>query len=269
MRGRGRPQKRILPALIIIILSFLLTSTANWLQTTSVFGQASPVVTSRPAPRASDQMMTYDEGNRCVLLFGGTGQDTTHGDFWSWDGRRAWTLLTQSGPPPRIHSAAAFDRKRGVVVLFGPLFAPNQSNVAAVGSRGGVLVFEASNQAGTTGVTWHWDGKSGRRSARQAPWHITADMSWPTTAPGNESFFLAALPEVKTPGSMTHGNGMVRSGVKFRQVGLPLAGAFPACLMTVIIRQWFYLGGGMIQGQCQTSGNGMASNGDSSNSHTS
>lgn len=282
---------QLLLALLIIVVSIA----------PEAFGQISAEATSVPAPRASDQMMAYDESKRRVLLFGGTGQDASHGDLWSWDGR-AWTVLTESGPPPRnsgvmvydarrkrtvlfggrnqtgqlsdtwewdgarwqlvnqngppprIHSAAAFDRKRGVVVLFGPIFAPkhmprplptetwtwdgrhwgkieaagpsdcipigmvfdeakgtvllfvtkvgdesagkpwgatelwewtgkgwqqnstamppfapNQSNVVVAGSRGGVLVFEACNQAGTTGITWHWDGKKWAEVSKTNP----------------------------------------------------------------------------------------------------
>jgi hypothetical protein len=142
---------------------------------TEAFGQVKADPTSVPTPRSSDQMMTYDESQRRVLVFGGTGQNNSYGDLWAWDGRvwarlaasgpaprnsgvlvydtrrkrtvlfggrtrqgnenillkdtwewdgARWHLVNEDGPAPRLHSAAAFDRRRGLVVLFGPVFAP-------------------------------------------------------------------------------------------------------------------------------------------------
>lgn len=201
---------------------------------------------SGPSPRDAG-VLVYDSRRKRAVLFGGRGHKENQivmlKDTWEWDGTR-WHLVNNDGPAPHLHSAAAFDRKRGVVVLFGPIFAPrhmprplpnetwtwdgkqwakieatapsdclpigmiydeakktvllfvtklgdtsagkewgatelwewtgkgwrqktvaippflpNQSNVVAMG-RGGILVFEASNQEGMTGVTWRWDGKT-------------------------------------------------------------------------------------------------------------
>lgn len=169
---------------------------------TRAAGQGNSLTPHGPAARASDQMMTYDESQRRVLVFGGTGQDQSYSDLWSWDGR-TWTLLSEAGPAPRnsgvlvydarrkrtvlfggrtrqgneivmlkdtwewdgtrwhlvnndgplprLHAAAAFDRKRGVVVLFGPLF----------GARNMPRPLPSE--------TWTWDGRRWTKIETGAP----------------------------------------------------------------------------------------------------
>lgn len=88
-----------------------------------------------PGPRSQPALL-YD--GRRVLLLDGTYPAVQRGraEVWSWDGA-TWTLVTDSGPPPRHAAAAAFDARRGVVVSYG----------------GRVGRAEAVD-----GGTWEWDG---------------------------------------------------------------------------------------------------------------
>lgn len=100
-----------------------------------------------PAPRSSDQMMTYDEANRRVLIFGGTGQETSYGDLWSWDGR-TWKLLSASGPSPRNSGVMVYDARRKRAVLFG----------GRVGKKEEIK-----------GDTWEWNHKAWQHVADGSP----------------------------------------------------------------------------------------------------
>lgn len=62
--------------------------------------------------------MAYDPVRRHVVLFGGINKDGMAGETWSWDGT-TWRRLATTGPAPRALAQMAFDRKRGVMVLFG------------------------------------------------------------------------------------------------------------------------------------------------------
>ena len=78
----------------------------------------------RPAnspPALGGHAMAFDALRQRVVLFGGTlGPQNFHSDdTWEWDGSD-WTLrATAQRPTPRTEHAMAFDRARGVVVLFG------------------------------------------------------------------------------------------------------------------------------------------------------
>lgn len=65
--------------------------------------------------------MVYDAGTQRVLMFGGLDQTGYRGDIWAYDGTD-WTLVTpQPGPAPtpRVNATWAYDRTRGVSVLYG------------------------------------------------------------------------------------------------------------------------------------------------------
>jgi hypothetical protein len=83
-----------------------------------------------PSPRRT--MLVYDESAHNVVLFGGdnaTGlgnTDTYYNDTWVWDGANWTQQFPAPAPSPRAMSALAYDRSRGVIVLFsgqadGPL----------------------------------------------------------------------------------------------------------------------------------------------------
>lgn len=66
-----------------------------------------------------DHAMTYDGSRQSVLLFGGElPYGEVSGETWEWTGA-AWSLLADTGPPPRNEHAMAFDAERSVTVLFG------------------------------------------------------------------------------------------------------------------------------------------------------
>jgi Kelch motif len=87
----------------------------------------------KPTAR-QDAVLVYDEDNAVSVMFGGTSAgacDAVTGGasddivycpsfVWLWDGA-AWTRVDPAGaePSPRRRHAMAFDRTRGVVVLFG------------------------------------------------------------------------------------------------------------------------------------------------------
>ena len=100
---------------------------------------------SQPAARYAHQMMTYDEGNRRVLLFGGAGQNGSYGDLWAWNGAR-WTLLAETGPTARNSGVMVYDARRKRTVLYGGRDA-----------KGALL------------DTWEWDGKRWKFVGQQGP----------------------------------------------------------------------------------------------------
>ena len=106
-------------------------------------------VTGPPARQA--HLMVFDERRGRVVVFGGMGtapeseRPPVLGDTWEYDGVR-WTRLDVAGPSPRMAAGAAYDARRGMVVVFG-----------------------GSGQDGFLGDTWGWDGTSWRRLADTGP----------------------------------------------------------------------------------------------------
>lgn len=64
----------------------------------------------------------YDVARDCILLWGGVIPGTAggqfYGDFWEWNGT-VWTQRPAAMPPGRSGAAVAYDRARGVTVMFG------------------------------------------------------------------------------------------------------------------------------------------------------
>jgi len=81
-------------------------------------GSGMQVAPNTPAPRYVHQMMTYDEGNKCVLLLGGAGQSGSYGDLWAFD-RHGWRKLSETGPTPREAGVLVYDTHRKRTVLYG------------------------------------------------------------------------------------------------------------------------------------------------------
>jgi hypothetical protein len=126
---------KLLLALLVSVLSVVMAA----------FGQVSAEATSVPAPRYVHQMMTYDEGNRCVLLFGGSGQSNSYGDLWAFD-RRGWRRLSDTGPAPRDAGVLVYDTRRKRTVLYG-----------------------GRDRTGALRDTWEWDGTRWHAVARHGP----------------------------------------------------------------------------------------------------
>ena len=98
--------------------------------------------------------MAYDHQRGVTVLFGGSGVDGNGnygqlGDTWEWDGM-TWTLRSTTGPAPRSEHALAYDRARGVVVLFG-------------GQSGDGLT------SSSFGDTWEWNGTSWTQRSTTGP----------------------------------------------------------------------------------------------------
>ncbi len=102
----------------------------------------------RPPPRRAHRLVAGASPGR-LLLFGGF--DTIGrglADSWAWDGV-GWSAIAGPAPAARGEHAMAYDRDRGVVVLFG----------GRDRDGGGLL-----------GDTWEWDGRSWQlRSFGTAP----------------------------------------------------------------------------------------------------
>jgi hypothetical protein len=100
-------------------------------------------VAERPGPPArASHRLSFDEARQRVVMHGGFGNDdTVLGDTWEWDGR-VWLEVSPAlaaaaaSPGPLVFMRTAWDRKRGVTVLFGGSNPPFQHK----------------------GETWTWDG---------------------------------------------------------------------------------------------------------------
>lgn len=93
--------------------------------------------------------IAYDTARHRTVVFGGARASDLSGlksDTWEWDGTR-WELIATDGPSNRVHSQMAYDKGRGVMVLFGGRDA-----------TGGVL-----------GDTWEWDGVAWRQVSTSGP----------------------------------------------------------------------------------------------------
>jgi hypothetical protein len=102
-------------------------------------------------PARQAHAMVHDSKRRRTVVFGGMGSaepgrpGPSLGDTWEYDGSR-WIRMEASGPSPRQSAGAAFDSKRGVVILFG-----------------------GSGETGFLGDTWSWDGARWQRLSESGP----------------------------------------------------------------------------------------------------
>ena len=102
-----------------------------------------------PAPRAGHVMTTAGTAGGVYLLSGQIIDNTPRitDTLWTWTGSE-WRVTSDAGPVNRSLPAAAFDSRRGVLVLYGG----------------------RSIGAGTRfGDTWEWDGKQWREIAVRTP----------------------------------------------------------------------------------------------------
>lgn len=109
------------------------------------------VADTGPSARSA-HALAWDDGRKCVVLFGGRPPATTErlgfplNDTWEWDGTE-WTQVQDVGPPARSAHAMAFDSTASRVVLFGGA---------------------DSNGAGLND-TWLWDGTNWTQAAETGP----------------------------------------------------------------------------------------------------
>lgn len=92
------------------------TLSDTWLGTPNGWSR---VATSGPSLRTDHAMCQL--GNGRVLLFGGksaaSGAASVLGDTWEWNGTQ-WSLLSVTGPAPRLGHQMVYDATRNRVVLF-------------------------------------------------------------------------------------------------------------------------------------------------------
>jgi hypothetical protein len=103
-----------------------------------------PTYSDRPVARVQHRL-SYDTERQRAVLFGGQtrtpdGAQMFLNDLWEWDGTR-WFFRATNGPSPRIDHAMAFDRDRGVTVVFGGFLSGPDS---------------------TPGALWEWNGEAWR-----------------------------------------------------------------------------------------------------------
>lgn len=108
----------------------------------------SKVTVPQNPPARQAHAMVFDERRGVTVIFGGTGSYGPNqpaprlGDVWEFNGR-TWTAREfTDGPGPRTSPGAAYDSKRGVIVIFGGV------------DRGGFL-----------GDLWAWNGTEWRKLA--------------------------------------------------------------------------------------------------------
>jgi hypothetical protein len=146
-------------------------------------------------PARMAHVMVYDAARGRTVVFGGMGVAAPGqpppplGDTWEFDGAR-WTRVATDGPSPRFSAGAAYDAKRGVVLVFGGLDAQGfrgdtwawngtrWSKLAEAGPSARAMGYLAYDKArdrtvmfggrtgwpdGDMGDTWEWDGTSWRQ----------------------------------------------------------------------------------------------------------
>jgi hypothetical protein len=120
-------------------------------RTWELIGDAWTEVPGSGPPARQGHVMVYDARRSRVVVFGGTGSGVpgqrppTLGDTWEFDGQR-WTQVQITGPSPRFAAGAAYDSRRGRVIIFGGLDAN-----------------------GFVGDTWAWDGSAWTKLSDTGP----------------------------------------------------------------------------------------------------
>lgn len=125
------------------IAALLLALSACILAAQTPAGWTRRIPQTFPSSERTGHALAYDSTHGQVVLFGGydalLGNDFLN-DTWVWDGSN-WTQKSPiSSPPPRWHSAMAYDSAHGQVILFG-----GQVGVCCVG---GTFLKD----------TWVWNG---------------------------------------------------------------------------------------------------------------
>jgi hypothetical protein len=102
-----------------------------------------------PQPRQG-HVMVFDAARGRTVVFGGSGAPVDGrpqllGDVWEFDGN-TWQQRSGTGPAPRAAAGAAFDSKRGRVIIFG-----------------------GNTSTGFVNDTWAWDGNAWTKLSDTGP----------------------------------------------------------------------------------------------------
>ena len=96
----------------------------------------------------------FDAARSRIVVFGGLHNRTSLRDTWEWDASAGWRAAADTASPSaRDHLAMAFDKERGVSVMFG-------------GAR---FVARGEVQPPWPTDTWEWNGGAWRLSAARGP----------------------------------------------------------------------------------------------------
>lgn len=159
----------------------------TWEWDGSLWTQRSP--TSIPPGRSAFAMAFHELENKTVMFGGYQGDSISFlNDTWTWDGSD-WTNVSHVGPVPmgRSNHAMAYDRARGVIIMFGgyrldgtqlddtwqwsgswtqlhPPQSPPAMNAHSMvydTASETLLLFGGQVSNGTnTNTTWQWDGNT-------------------------------------------------------------------------------------------------------------
>lgn len=150
-------------------------------------------VADRPPARRGHALVSHDQLGEFVLFGGRDAAVGLFGDTWTFRETAnggTWQQRAATGPEPRYAPAIAYDRARGVVVLFGgrsaagwlddtwewngsawrlasPTSAPPARAHAALASHSGtgrLVLFGGEGPNGNLADTWLYDGVSWRRA---------------------------------------------------------------------------------------------------------
>ena len=162
------------------------------------------VANNSPAPSVHS-VAAFDRKRGVVMLFGtllaaGYLPRPLLNETWAWDGQ-GWKKMATTAPYDCVPIGMVFDQTKETVLLLTskfsatpsgmppgptelwewtgtdwrpiPTTAPQvtmvQSNVAAAGPRGGLLIFDGESKNGKVGVTWHWDYQKWTKVSTDGP----------------------------------------------------------------------------------------------------
>jgi hypothetical protein len=150
----------------------------------------------RPALGQWHELVDHERSARLILLNGGPEAGKSAEDpleLWCWDGK-AWSQLESDGPRWRNFASAAYDARRGVIVLHGGVRpdanladtwewdgatwsersseGPGPREGAALAfdaARGVCVLFGGASGDKALGDTWTWDGTAWQEAATSGP----------------------------------------------------------------------------------------------------
>jgi Kelch motif len=152
-------------------------------------------------PSRTHASMVYDSARQRLVMFGGNSSGGPLQDTWEWNGQTWTSPLLLVKPPARWGHAMAFDRERGVTVLYGGYLSTSAffgdlwewdgtawQQIATTNAPGprfdptmafdpineNVLLFGGSvpvapNSSTAANDTWSWDGSSWQQHQPATP----------------------------------------------------------------------------------------------------
>ncbi len=140
--------------------------------------------------------LVYDDARKRVVLVNAPADRAI--ELWSWDGAK-WSSIPAQGPAPRsrLFAAAAFNSRRGVLVMSGGITADGQATITPLNEtwefdgtrwqqksagparyaaamafdvkRGKMFLFGGGEAGTTAGDAWTWDGQTWEKVSARGP----------------------------------------------------------------------------------------------------